>query len=160
VDREGRTYVVDAAFNNVQVFDKNTRLLLAFGALGDRRGDLMLPSGIAISYEAAKEFSQYVAPGRELEYVLAVSSQYGPNKVNVYGFLKPRPGEEQAESQPPAPLPAEPAKGATAAPAPGAVTVDNDWLPDSERNKDKAANPLAPPSVEKPASGPAQTPPQ
>ena len=38
-------------------------------------------------------FSDLVAPGHELEYLILVSNQYGPNKVGVYGFLKQPAGD-------------------------------------------------------------------
>jgi len=39
---------VDAAFNNVQVFDAEGRLLLAFGEQGKGPGELWLPLGICV----------------------------------------------------------------------------------------------------------------
>jgi DNA-binding beta-propeller fold protein YncE len=40
--------VVDAAFNNLQVFDDQGRLLLAFGSMGRSHGQLWLPLGVHI----------------------------------------------------------------------------------------------------------------
>lgn len=55
VDSDGHCYVLDNQFENVQVFDVETRskpvaarLLLAFGQGGDGRGEFSLPSGITI----------------------------------------------------------------------------------------------------------------
>ena len=47
-DGEGHIYVVDAQFENVQVFDTSGRLLLAFGEEGNGRGAFSLPAGVAI----------------------------------------------------------------------------------------------------------------
>ena len=95
VDREGRLYVVDAAFENVQIFDREGRLLLHFGESdAGAEGRMMLPAGIAISYEYLEFFRPYVAPGRDLDYVVLVANQYGNNKISVYGFLR-GPGEQR-----------------------------------------------------------------
>ena len=88
VDREGRVYVLDGAFQNCQVFDPEGKLLLYFGAPGGGPGAVNMPSNIEIDYEAVDAFRGRVAPGYELDYVLFITSQAGPNKVNVYGFLR------------------------------------------------------------------------
>ena len=49
MDSEGHVYVVDAAFNNVQMFDVEGRLLMAFGTIGSEPGALWMPIGISIS---------------------------------------------------------------------------------------------------------------
>jgi sugar lactone lactonase YvrE len=48
VDSEGHIYVVDSQFENVQLFDREGRLLMAFGESGGACGQFSLPSGIAI----------------------------------------------------------------------------------------------------------------
>jgi DNA-binding beta-propeller fold protein YncE len=48
-DRFGRIYVVDAVFDNVQVFDAEGQLLMHFGQGGNGSGEFWLPNGIAIS---------------------------------------------------------------------------------------------------------------
>lgn len=88
VDREGRLYVVDANWENVQIFDYDGQLLLPFPGSTNLRGLLVLPATIAIDYDNVELFEDLVAPGHELEYLILVTSQYGPSKVNVYGFLK------------------------------------------------------------------------
>ena len=88
VDRQGRLYVVDAAFENVQVFDTDGRLLLFFGTPGNHPGGMNLPTKVVIDYDNVDLFRDRVAPGYEVEYLLVVTSQYGLNKVNVYGSLK------------------------------------------------------------------------
>ena len=86
IDREDRIYVVDAAFQNVQVFNNEGRLLMFFGGPGVGPGQLYLPADIAIDYDSTGYFQSYAAPGFELEYLILVSNQFGPNKINVYGF--------------------------------------------------------------------------
>ncbi len=90
IDRTGITYVVDAAFENVQMFDEQKRLLLFFPeAPGNHPGGLNLPTGIAVDYTNLKYFEPYVAPGYALRHLILVASQFGNNKVNVYGLVVP-----------------------------------------------------------------------
>lgn len=88
VDREGRIYVVDAAFQNVQLFNKDGHLLMFFGGSGVGPGQLYLPTDIYIDYTSVPYFQQYAEPGFELEYIILIANQFGPNKINVYGFGK------------------------------------------------------------------------
>ena len=88
-DRQGLIYVVDAATQVVQIFDSEGRLLLFFGAPGaSLRGQLVLPASVKVDYDHVGYFQKYVAPGYQCEYLILVTSQFGDNKVNVYGFLK------------------------------------------------------------------------
>jgi DNA-binding beta-propeller fold protein YncE len=48
VDGDGNVYVVDARFENVQIFDRDGRLLLFFGSEGTGPGQFWLPAGIGI----------------------------------------------------------------------------------------------------------------
>lgn len=88
LDREDRLYVVDAAFENVQIFDAKGKLLLFFGGPGNAPEHINLPTDITIDYDNVKYFQKYAAPGFELEYIVIVSSQFGANKLNVFGFGK------------------------------------------------------------------------
>jgi DNA-binding beta-propeller fold protein YncE len=88
IDQEGNIYVVDATFQNVQIFDKNGNLLLFFGGNETgKQGDMYLPADIAISYETEK-FQQYVDPDYDLQYVIFVMNQFGPYKLSVYGRVE------------------------------------------------------------------------
>jgi DNA-binding beta-propeller fold protein YncE len=89
VDREGRVYVADAAIQNVQIFEPEGKLLLFFGGAGAQPGRLSLPAKVAIDYDNVELFADRVVPGYEIEYLIAVTSQFGPNKVTVFGFLVP-----------------------------------------------------------------------
>ncbi len=86
VDREGRLYVVDSAFENVQIFDSQGRLLLNFGEAGNLPGRLNLPAQVVVDYDNVKYFKAFAGKGFNLEYIILVTSQYGPRKINVYGF--------------------------------------------------------------------------
>jgi hypothetical protein len=41
-----------------------------------------------VDYDNVGLFQNYVAPGHQCEYLILVTSQFGSQKVNVYGFLK------------------------------------------------------------------------
>lgn len=86
VDKDGRLYVVDAAFENVQIFDGQGRILLFFGGPGNGPGNLYLPVGIAIDDKNTMYFQKYADPDFKLDYLVYVTSMFGRNMVNVYGF--------------------------------------------------------------------------
>ncbi len=96
VDAADRLYVVDAAFANVQIFDAEGRLLLFFGGPYGGLGGLWLPAKITLVDDPLEvsRFEPYVVAGYELEYLLFVTSQFGPDMVGVYGFLRPEPPGE------------------------------------------------------------------
>ena len=88
LDREGRLYAVDAASEVVQIFDPEGQLLVFFGGEGNHPGGLNLPAKVVVDYDNVDLFADLALPGYEIEYLVIVTSQYGPNKVNVFGFLK------------------------------------------------------------------------
>ena len=88
-DHDGLAYVVDAAAQVVQMFDGEGRLLMYFGQPGaSARGELTLPAAVKVDYDDVGLFQKFVAPGRQIEYLILVTSQFGTHMVNVYGFLK------------------------------------------------------------------------
>lgn len=86
LDRAGRMYVGDAAFQNVQIFDPDGRLLLYFGQPESGAQGLSLPAGVSIDYEHVSLFRPYADPQFTVEYLILVASQFGPNKIDVFGF--------------------------------------------------------------------------
>lgn len=90
IDNELNTYIVDAAFENVQIFNPEGKLLMFFGGPYKSRGDMWLPADVAIDYENIEFFSQYVDPEFTLQYLIFVTNQFGPDKIGVYGFVKPK----------------------------------------------------------------------
>lgn len=48
MDSEGHVYVLDAAFNNFQIFDPEGKPLMFVGGMGDGPGEFLLPTGIFI----------------------------------------------------------------------------------------------------------------
>ena len=86
VDRNGLVYVVDAASQTVQLFDEEGNLLLFFGEPGASPVPLVLPADVAVDYGNVEWFRDYIAEDFAVEYLVYVTSQYGPRKVSVYGF--------------------------------------------------------------------------
>ena len=114
LDRDGRLYVGDAAFQNVQIFDNDGRLLLFFGQPGGDAEGLNLPAGVTIDYDNVQYFRSYADPRFNIEYLIFVVSQFGPNKVDVFGYgrmasmdytsepvLAAKPAAKPAEKQEP-----------------------------------------------------------
>ena len=85
VDRSGNVYVSDSAFQNVQVFNNEDKLLMAFGQPEKGEG-MSLPAAVKIDYDNVALFKKYADPNFNLEYVILVTSQVAPNKVDVFGF--------------------------------------------------------------------------
>lgn len=88
VDKNENLYVLDAAFENAQIFDKNGNLLMHFGGPYNGHGDMYLPFDIDIEYDNMDYFQNYVDISYNLKYLIYVSNQYGPDKINVYGFVE------------------------------------------------------------------------
>ncbi|MBI2966503.1 MAG: hypothetical protein HYY40_01650 [Bacteroidetes bacterium] len=89
VDRDSNVYVVDAVFQNVQIFSKNGNLLMFFGGEYKGPGYMWLPAKVTIDYDNLKYFTKYVSPEFDLKFLILVTNQYGPDKINVYGFVEP-----------------------------------------------------------------------
>jgi DNA-binding beta-propeller fold protein YncE len=88
VDHDGNLFVVDAGFENTQIFDKDGKILMFFGGPYKGPGDNWLPAKVAIDYENLKYFKKYVDPEYNLRYLIFVTNQYGPDKINVYGSIE------------------------------------------------------------------------
>ncbi len=87
IDKAGHLYVVDSAFENVQIFDSASgRLLLFFGGAGVSHGKMYLPAGLHIDYENVEYFNQYADKDFKIEYLIYVANRYGNSKIGVYGF--------------------------------------------------------------------------
>ncbi len=84
-DRSGNVYVSDAAFQNVQVFNNEDKLLMAFGQPEKGEG-MSLPAAVKIDYDNVALFKKYADPKFNIEYLILVTSQVAPNKVDVFGF--------------------------------------------------------------------------
>ncbi len=86
IDRENNIYVVDTSFQNVQIFNKDGDLLMYFGESGSKPQNINLPAKVFIDYDNISYFQKYAKPGFEIEYLILVTSQFGNNKLNIYGF--------------------------------------------------------------------------
>lgn len=89
LDKELNLYVVDAGFENTQIFNKEGKLLMFFGGNYKGPGDMWLPAKVIIDYDNLKYFQKFVDPSFELKYLIFVTNQYGPDKINVYGRVDP-----------------------------------------------------------------------
>jgi sugar lactone lactonase YvrE len=86
VDRDQRIWVIDAASEVAKIYDERARLLLFFGLGGNDPGMMNLPATIVVDYDNVEYFEQYAVEGADIEFLVLVSNQYGPNKISVYGF--------------------------------------------------------------------------
>jgi DNA-binding beta-propeller fold protein YncE len=99
MDRAGRLLVGDAAFQNVQIFDNDGKLLMYFGQTDGRGDGLNLPAGVTIDYDNIAAFRRFAEPNFNIDYLILVASQFGPNKVDIFGFGKIR-GMDYSEDKP------------------------------------------------------------
>ena len=90
VDRNENLYVADAGFENVQIFDNQGQLLMFFGGSYKGAGDMWLPAKVTLDYENLNYFQDYVDREFKLKYLIYVTNQFGPDKINVYGFIEYR----------------------------------------------------------------------
>ena len=78
---------MDTAFENVQIFDdETTMLLLFFGGFGPAPGSMYLPSGMYIDYLNTEYFQRFVDRDFSITYLVYVGNMLGRRKLNVYGF--------------------------------------------------------------------------
>ena len=90
VDRAFRLYAVDAATQQVQMFDDKGQLLMWFGDPGNPEVGLNLPAKVLVDYDHVDYFRKYAAPNFEIEHLVIVISQLGPRKISIYGFGHPK----------------------------------------------------------------------
>jgi len=92
VDKEDNLYVVDGAFENVQIFNKKGQLLLYFGGAftGPKSGGMVLPTAVHVDYDHNIHFENYVDKDMDLKYLIFVANQFGPESITVYGRVEPK----------------------------------------------------------------------
>ncbi|NVO19311.1 MAG: 6-bladed beta-propeller [Bacteroidetes bacterium] len=90
VDNESNLFVVDAGFENTQIFSKQGELLMFFGGSYKGPGDMWLPAKVILDYDNMKYLEKYVDPGFKLKYLIYVTNQFGPDKINIYGAVEPQ----------------------------------------------------------------------
>jgi len=86
IDNDNRIWVVDAGTEVAKIYNPQAQLLLFFGLPGNEPGMMNLPTKIVLDYDNIEYFKQYAVEGANIEFLVLVSNQYGPNKVSVYGF--------------------------------------------------------------------------
>jgi hypothetical protein len=59
---------------------------MGFGQPGQLPGDLQLPAKVAIDYDNLRFFQKYVHPDFQAEYLVLVTSQFGPRLVSAFAF--------------------------------------------------------------------------
>jgi sugar lactone lactonase YvrE len=94
LDDQDQLFALDTAFENVQIFDKEGRLLLFFGEPGSKPWQINMPAKIALSRDLIDYYQPMADQNFHIEYLVYITSQFGKNKVNVYGF-----GHYQAPDQ-------------------------------------------------------------
>lgn len=83
---DGRLYVADAAFENVQIFtDEDQDLFLSFGGGEEGRGRMFFPSAVAVDRHNVRYFRQHADRSFEVKYLVYVGNMLGKQKINVYG---------------------------------------------------------------------------
>lgn len=88
MDKDHNLFVVDAGFENVQMFNPEGKLLMFFGGPYKGPGDMWLPAKVLVDYENKDYFSKWVSPDFEILYLIFVTNQYGPDKLNVYAAIR------------------------------------------------------------------------
>jgi hypothetical protein len=100
VDREENLFVVDAGFENTQIFNKDGNLLMFFGGNYKGPGDMWLPAKVVLDYDNLKYFQKFVDPTFNLKYLIFVTNQFGPDKLSVYGAIEPlKTGQKPVKRQ-------------------------------------------------------------
>lgn len=90
VDASDNLFVVDTGFENVQIHNADYQPLMVFGEPGMKPDNINMPADIVIDYQNIDVFKSYVHPDFDVDYLVLVSSQYGENRVNVWGVGKLR----------------------------------------------------------------------
>jgi hypothetical protein len=139
VDKDGRIWVVDASTEVAKIYDQQGRLLLFFGRPGNEPGQLNLPAKVALDYDDVELFQQYAAAGADIQFLVIVSNQYGPHKINVYGF-----GDFPAVSAP-ITVAQEPSVSETA-PEPASIAVERLSAPEQSPAPEVGRAEAAPPA--------------
>lgn len=89
IDRDGIIHAVDAGFQNVQMFDRNGQILMFYGGSYTGEGTLYLPAGIHIDYKNIEYFKKFLPAELNIQHLIFVTSQYGPDDINIYARIDP-----------------------------------------------------------------------
>jgi len=87
IDRADRIWVADSGpAEAVKIYDQEGQFLMVFGLHGQEPGQMYMPVNVIIDYDNVEMFRSYAVEGAELEFLVLVTNQYGPQKLSVYGF--------------------------------------------------------------------------
>lgn len=81
-------YVIDASFENCQLFNMDGEVLMYFGNPGVGPGNLYLPAAVWVSDEGLDLFKNDIEDDFQAEKLIVISNMYGPFKLNFYAFGK------------------------------------------------------------------------
>ena len=59
---------------------------LSFGGPGPERWNIHMPTVVKVDYDNVSYFEKFAAPNFDIQYLVLVASQFGLNKVVVFGF--------------------------------------------------------------------------
>jgi hypothetical protein len=85
IDEQGNLYIVDASHQNVQMFNKDGRLLMYFGDADS----MSMPAGVAVSTENLEFFQERASSGFDIDKVVFVANHFD-NRLSIFGFGKRR----------------------------------------------------------------------
>lgn len=88
VDHNDKLFAIDAAYENIQIFNDKGQVLMFFGGRNGNAGDMILPRHIAIDYKNVDYFKDYIDPEYNIAYLIWVTCGYGSNKLQVYGMIE------------------------------------------------------------------------
>jgi DNA-binding beta-propeller fold protein YncE len=95
-DGDGLVYIVDTAAQNTRIYDDKFRILMDFGGPGNR-ASLNVPAGVAVSRDNLEFYQALAQPDFQLEKVIFVVSQFGDNKISIFGMGKKKGVDYDAE---------------------------------------------------------------
>lgn len=90
VGKAGEVFVVDAGFQNAQIFTEKGRLLMFFGGNTIPVGGMNIPAGITVGNESLEFFQKLADKDFQVDQVIFVANQFGDPKISVYGYGKRR----------------------------------------------------------------------
>ncbi|RMG44594.1 MAG: hypothetical protein D6718_09720 [Acidobacteria bacterium] len=89
VDEEGLVHVLDAGFENAQIFLPDGQPATFYGGYGNFAGHMYLPFEITIDRSLLGYFKHRISPKLKPKYLVLVTNQSGPHKLNIYVFGDP-----------------------------------------------------------------------
>lgn len=92
VDPQGLLHVLDAGFENAQIFLPDGTAATYYGGFGDFAGSMYLPFGICLDESLLPLLRARVDSRLDAKFLVLVTNQAGPHKLNIYAFGDPAAG--------------------------------------------------------------------